>query len=130
MFNALVASISSRHDRKMYLFTRIGVFLHVVADTLGSVGVIISSLLIQQYKWYIADPICSLFIAVMIFVSVIPLLKQSSHVLLLKTPDDVRLSVREALKKVCHFYFFLDILSGRRCLQKTMLFLLFPKSRK
>eukprot|EP00794_Sanderia_malayensis_P009563 gene9563-10551_t len=79
-----------------------GVFLHVVADTLGSVGVIISSLLIQQYNWYIADPICSLFIAVMIFMSVLPLLKQSSHVLLLKTPHDLKASVRDALIKVMH----------------------------
>jgi zinc transporter 5/7 len=62
------------------------VFLHVLADTLGSVGVIISSFLIQQFGWYIADPLCSLCIAIMIFLSVIPLLKHSSSLLLLKTP--------------------------------------------
>lgn len=62
------------------------VFLHVLADTLGSVGVIISSLLIQQFGWYLADPICSLCISAMIFVSVIPLLKHSSGLLLLKMP--------------------------------------------
>lgn len=45
----------------------VGVLLHVIADTLGSVGVIISSLLIHQYGWMIADPVCSLFISVMIF---------------------------------------------------------------
>lgn len=62
------------------------VFLHVLADTLGSVGVIISSLLIQQFGWYLADPICSLCISAMIFASVIPLLKHSSGLLLLKMP--------------------------------------------
>jgi zinc transporter 5/7 len=31
------------------------------------VGVIISSLLIHQYGWMIADPICSIFISVLIF---------------------------------------------------------------
>jgi len=36
-----------------------GVLLHVIADTLGSVSVIISSLLIKNYGWMIADPICS-----------------------------------------------------------------------
>eukprot|EP00112_Aurelia_sp_Birch-Aquarium-sp1_P002678 Seg1299.8 transcript_id=Seg1299.8/GoldUCD/mRNA.D3Y31 product="Zinc transporter 5" protein_id=Seg1299.8/GoldUCD/D3Y31 len=76
------------------------VFLHVVADTLGSVGVIVSSFLIQQYKWYIADPICSLFIAVMIFLSVMPLLKQSSHVLLLRIPQELEISIYQALEKV------------------------------
>jgi len=77
-----------------------GVFLHVVADTLGSVGVIISSFFIQQYNWYIADPICSIFIAIMIFLSVLPLLKQSSHVLLLRTPNDLESSLHDALVKV------------------------------
>ncbi|XP_047114405.1 zinc transporter 5-like isoform X1 [Schistocerca piceifrons] len=63
-----------------------GVFLHIMADTLGSVGVIVSSLLIQQFGWYIADPICSMFIAVLIFLSIIPLLKHSAYVLLLRSP--------------------------------------------
>ena len=57
-----------------------GVFLHILADTLGSVGVIISSLLIEYYSLFIADPICSLFIAVLIFLSVIPLLLKSTEV--------------------------------------------------
>lgn len=43
-----------------------GVFLHILADTLGSVGVIISSLLIYYFGWMIADPVCSMFIAVLI----------------------------------------------------------------
>ncbi|XP_059081432.1 proton-coupled zinc antiporter SLC30A5-like [Tigriopus californicus] len=71
-----------------------GVFLHILADTLGSVGVIVSSLLIEYYGWNIADPICSLFIAVTIFVSVIPLLSQSMKVLLLVSDEKVREAVR------------------------------------
>lgn len=58
-----------------------GVFLHVMADTLGSVGVIISTLLIQFYGWTIFDPIASLFIAVMIAASVIPLVIDTGRVL-------------------------------------------------
>ena len=41
-------------------------FLHILADTLGSVGVIVSSILIYMFGWMIADPICSMFIAVLI----------------------------------------------------------------
>lgn len=37
-----------------------------MADTLGSVGVIISSLLIYYFGWMIADPVCSMFIAILI----------------------------------------------------------------
>lgn len=44
----------------------LGVFLHILADTLGSVGVIISSALIHQYGWMISDPICSIIIATLI----------------------------------------------------------------
>ena len=54
---------------------------------MGSVGVIISSLLIQSFGWYIVDPICSLFIAVLIVLSVVPLLRESAEILILATPN-------------------------------------------
>ncbi|UJR09931.1 hypothetical protein I4U23_014153 [Adineta vaga] len=77
-----------------------GVFLHVLADTLGSVGVIISSLLIQFFGWNISDPICSLFISVMIFLSVLPLLKDSAMTLLLQTPSDIQYDILERILKL------------------------------
>ncbi|XP_072451994.1 proton-coupled zinc antiporter SLC30A5 isoform X1 [Chiloscyllium punctatum] len=77
-----------------------GVFLHVLADTLGSVGVIISSLLIRQFGWLIADPICSLFIAVLIFLSVIPLMKDACQLLLLRTPPELEKQLISALNKI------------------------------
>ena len=75
-----------------------GVFLHVLADTMGSVGVIMSSLLIQQFGWYIADPICSLFIAILILISVFPLLRESAEILLLATPNHQ--AIHKTLNKV------------------------------
>lgn len=48
------------------LFIFPGVLLHIIADTLGSVGVIISALLMQKYELMIADPICSMLIALLI----------------------------------------------------------------
>jgi len=36
-----------------------GMFLHVLADTLGSVAVIISALCIRYLGWTYADPVCS-----------------------------------------------------------------------
>uniref|UniRef100_A0A8C9R1K1 Zinc transporter n=1 Tax=Scleropages formosus TaxID=113540 RepID=A0A8C9R1K1_SCLFO len=77
-----------------------GVFLHVLADTLGSVGVIISTILIRQFGWLIADPICSLFIAVLIFLSVIPLLKDACEVLLLRIPPEHEKDLNNALEKI------------------------------
>ncbi|KAA0185340.1 zinc transporter 7 like [Hyalella azteca] len=66
-----------------------GVFLHILADTLGSVGVIISSILMYYFNWMIADPICSMFIAVLIFLSVLALLRNSVEILLQRTPREL-----------------------------------------
>jgi zinc transporter 5/7 len=78
----------------------VGVFLHVLADTLGSIGVIVSTVLIEQFGWFIADPLCSLFIAVLIFLSVIPLIKDACQVLLLRLPPDHEKELHIALEKV------------------------------
>ncbi|XP_057597938.1 proton-coupled zinc antiporter SLC30A5 isoform X3 [Hippopotamus amphibius kiboko] len=77
-----------------------GVFLHVLADTLGSIGVIVSTLLIEQFGWFIADPLCSLFIAVLIFLSVVPLIKDACQVLLLRLPPEYEKELHIALEKL------------------------------
>ena len=66
-----------------------GVFLHILADTLGSVGVIISAVLMSQFGWMIADPICSLFIASLVAISVYPLLRDSISVIMQRTPKQL-----------------------------------------
>uniref|UniRef100_A0A8C6SS49 Zinc transporter n=1 Tax=Neogobius melanostomus TaxID=47308 RepID=A0A8C6SS49_9GOBI len=77
-----------------------GVYLHVLADTLGSVGVIISTILIRHFGWLIADPICSLFIATLIFLSVLPLIKDACEVLLLRVPHEHEKELNTALEKI------------------------------
>ena len=62
-----------------------GVFLHVLADTLGSIAVIISSVCIQNFGWYMSDPICCFVIAFLILASVVPLLKDTIKLLMLGT---------------------------------------------
>jgi zinc transporter 5/7 len=52
-----------------------GVFLHVLADTLGSVAVIISSLWIKVFGTTIADPICCFVISALILAAAIPFTK-------------------------------------------------------
>ncbi|XP_027194114.2 solute carrier family 30 member 7 [Dermatophagoides pteronyssinus] len=66
-----------------------GVFLHIVADTLGSVGVIISALLMSQFGWMIADPLCSMFISFLIVISVYPLLSESGAILMQRQPREL-----------------------------------------
>ena len=61
-----------------------GVFLHVVADSLGSMGVIVSTILVKYYGMTIADPICSFLIATMILASSIPFIKMTARQFLLE----------------------------------------------
>ena len=77
-----------------------GVFLHVLADTLGSCGVIVSSLLIQYFGWNIADPICSIFIALLIGLSLIPLLTETAKILLNCVPTEMQADLNAALLKI------------------------------
>ncbi|XP_056303268.1 zinc transporter 7 [Danio aesculapii] len=77
-----------------------GVFLHIVADTLGSVGVIISAILMQKYDLMIADPICSMLIALLIGVSVVPLLRESIGILMQRTPPSLDHALPECYQRV------------------------------
>ncbi|XP_078182060.1 zinc transporter-like protein [Carex rostrata] len=77
-----------------------GIFLHVLADTMGSVGVVISTLLIKYKGWVVADPICSVFISIMIIASVIPLLRNSAEILLQRVPRNHEEELKVALDDV------------------------------
>ena len=76
------------------------VFLHILADTLGSAGVIVSSLLMHYFGWMIADPLCSLMIGILIAVSVIPLLQESVGILMQRTPRSLDNSLQDCHQKV------------------------------
>lgn len=82
------------------IISLLGVFLHVLADALGSVGVMISTFLVEWYDMRMADPLCSIFIGVLIFISVIPLLKSSTRTLLQRTPKDLEKDFDRALHDV------------------------------
>lgn len=77
-----------------------GVFLHILADTLGSVGVIISAILMQMFGWMIADPICSMFIAILIALSVLALIKESVLILMQRQPTALDHALPQCYQKV------------------------------
>jgi zinc transporter 5/7 len=77
-----------------------GIFLHVLADTMGSAAVIVSTLLIQYVGWPGWDPLASCVIAVLIFLSSIPLVRSSAKKLLLTVPDDTEYQLRNTLSGV------------------------------
>ena len=78
-----------------------GMFLHVLADTMGSVAVIISALLIRSFGWHWADPLCSLFLSILIFATIVPVLRDSAYILLQRCPPTVEAQLPTAFQKVC-----------------------------
>lgn len=77
-----------------------GIFLHILADALGSASVIVSTLLIKYTSWSGWDPLASCIIAILIFFSAIPLVKSSGSRLLLSLSDEAEYSCREALQGI------------------------------
>jgi cobalt-zinc-cadmium efflux system protein len=59
---------------------------HVAADVLGSIGVIVASILILTTGWELADPIVSAAIALLILASAWSVLRDSLHILLEGAP--------------------------------------------
>ncbi|KAM5483709.1 putative zinc transporter msc2 [Microsporum audouinii] len=77
-----------------------GIFLHILADALGSVAVVSSTILVHFFGWSGFDPIASCLIAILIFASAIPLVISTSKTLLLALPADVEYSLRDTLASV------------------------------
>ena len=78
-----------------------GVYLHVLGDALGSVIVIINALIIKYAsgKWtmYI-DPVMSVLMVIIILKTSIPLLKESSMILMQTVPT--HLKIKEIQEKL------------------------------
>lgn len=74
-----------------------GIYLHVLADTLGSVSVIVSTVLTSFWGWAGWDPLASCFIAALIFLSAQPLVFSSARRLLLTVPEGVEYNLRNVL---------------------------------
>ena len=67
-------------------------FLHVLGDALGSIGVIISGLVIKfgsSPNRFLVDPLCSLLIVIIISYSAIPQLIRVTKVVMQFVPDDI-----------------------------------------
>lgn len=64
-----------------------GAWLHVMSDTLGSIGVLTSGLLVYFLGWNLADPIVSIVIALLICYSALHLILDTLKVLMEHTPS-------------------------------------------
>lgn len=64
-------------------------YLHVLGDALGSVGAIIAGLLMYFFNWFIADPIISVFVALLILKSAWGVIRHTIHILMEGTPVSI-----------------------------------------
>ncbi|KND88748.1 Zinc/cadmium resistance protein, partial [Tolypocladium ophioglossoides CBS 100239] len=72
----------------------LGVLVHVIGDAINNVGVIVAALVIWKAEGearYYVDPAIGVFIAIMIFLTAIPLTKSSGGILLQVAPGGIDL---------------------------------------
>ncbi|RCW49053.1 cation diffusion facilitator family transporter [Paenibacillus prosopidis] len=61
-------------------------YLHIIGDAIGSVGAIIAAVLMSLFSWYIADPIISVIVALLILKSAWGIIQSTVHILMEGTP--------------------------------------------
>ena len=90
-FNAFVAFRLREHQE--HSLTLRGAYLHVISDLLGSVGALGAALVILLTGWYIADPLASVLIAVLILLSSWNLVREAVDVLMEAVPAHIAVDV-------------------------------------
>lgn len=86
-------------------------YLHLLTDMMASVAVLIGGILMKFFQWYWVDPALTLAIAVYLIYMGYDLLKQSTRVLMLFTPNSIEvqeivtaISKIEPIKNVHHVH--------------------------
>ncbi|KAM0563523.1 hypothetical protein ACHAPJ_001244 [Fusarium lateritium] len=111
---ARLTSITSSHHEHKHMAVSIkspgrdlgmlGVFIHVLGDAINNIGVIIAAVIVWKAEGdgrYYADPAVGVFIALMILLSAIPLVKSSGAILLQIAPKDISLEdVKHDIEKI------------------------------
>jgi len=76
-------------------------YLHVLGDALGSVGAIAAGLLMYFGDWVLADPLISVFVAVLILKGAWGVVRQAVHILMEGTPATINArQVQEQLEQI------------------------------
>jgi len=86
--NLVVAWVLSRGEATM---NSRAALLHVLGDALGSVAAITAGIVVVTTGWTPIDPLLSLFVAALILVAALRLLREVVHVLMEGVPPNVRL---------------------------------------
>lgn len=91
----------------------LGVFIHVMGDAINNIGVIIAAVIIWKTDGegrYYADPAVGVFIAIMILLSALPLVKNSGDILLQIAPRGIDLEdIKHDIEMVSNYVSCLGI---------------------
>lgn len=83
-------------------------YLHVLGDALGSVGALLAGALMYFYGWYVADPIVSVAVALLILRGAWGVVSQSLHILMEGTPTgsniEAMIASLETIPGVCNVH--------------------------
>lgn len=76
-------------------------YLHLLTDMMASVAVLVGGILMKYFQWYWVDPVLTLAIALYLISMGFDLLKQSTRVLMLFTPNSIQVQeIVEAIGKI------------------------------
>ena len=100
LFANLYVVIKMHSDKKENLNVR-GAYLHILSDTVSSIGVVIAGILIIVTGNYIFDPTVSIIIGVFILIGCLRLIRESIHILMEAVPEHIDLQkVSDDIKKI------------------------------
>lgn len=78
-----------------------GAFLHVIGDLLGSIGAIAAGVIIYFWHFYLADPIVSAIIALLILYSSVNLINSAVQILMEAAPAHIDIKeIKDAISKI------------------------------
>ena len=94
-FSALLLKKDAEHNLNMK-----SAYLHLFTDMMASVAVLIGGLLMKYFGWFWVDSVMTILIAIYLIIVGIDLVKSSTKILMLFTPDhiDIKALVREVHK--------------------------------
>ncbi|GLB46583.1 cobalt transporter [Philodulcilactobacillus myokoensis] len=84
LISALMLNAGSKHNLNIR-----ATYLHLLSDTLSSMGIIAGGILIDLYNWVIVDPIVTLLVAFYIIYETIPIIKKTIAILMQGAPTNI-----------------------------------------
>lgn len=87
LINIIVAWFMFKNSDTEHDLNMRSAYLHVLSDMIGSIGAIIAALCLYFLGWEWADPLASIFVALLVLRSGIQVTRKATHILMQGTPE-------------------------------------------